>query len=183
MTTNLETPLYTLDEGEKVATVMIYTANMLIWGDVITKEAVRVSTWLRTPAIPKYIVVYTANVMTFGSGTPSRPQIFRSLHLPSAQVLGFHMKPPARDPLDYDPNEPMRKMEPLTALVGTFRYDGLLRMSTHTSLDKYLEVAKETFAPIYEVEITQPSLPSLGVIRVPYVLVRSEMVLFSPREV
>ena len=174
-------PAIQLQDDDQLTSVMIYTQNMLAWGEVVTKQAIRVSTWLRTPSIPQYILLHNAQVITFSGGEP-RPQSFRELHLPSGKVLGFHIKPPASDPPDYDPSEPMRKMEPTTALVGPFRFDGALRMSTHTNLERFLEVSKEAFTSMYDISIKQPAYPALGVIRVPMALLRGEMVLFSPRD-
>lgn len=181
MPTSAHTKNYTLEEGEKVTAVMAYTQFLLAWGDVITKEAIRVSTWMRTPMVPQYISLHSAQaLMTAGSG-PGKPQAFSTLLIPSSQIIAFHMLPPAQDPPDYEPDEPFRKMEPATALVGDFRFDGLIRMSTQTNLERYLDVAKEVFTAMYEVEITQPAMPNRGIIRVPYVLIRRDVVLFSPR--
>jgi hypothetical protein len=174
---------YHVEQGEKVTSVMIYTQDLFLWGEVVTKEAVRVSTWLRTAAVPRYIFLHDARIMLFAIGGPPKTQLFNELHLPSSQVVVFHLKPPANDPLDYDPQEPMRKMEPVTAIVGSFRFDGDLRMSTQTSLDRFLDVAKETYSSLYDVSISNPVLSAMGVIRVPQVLLRGEMVLFSPRKV
>jgi hypothetical protein len=172
---------YPIPAGEKISSIMAYTMNLLVWGEVLTKEAIRASTWLRTPAIPQYIFIHDAQVMNFAGSSLPKPVFFRELHLPSSQVIAFHIKPPTFDPLDYDPNEPMRKMEPATALVGTFRFDGFLRMSTQTSIDRFLDVSKETFTALYDLEITQPLIPSMKPIRVPFALLRSDFVLFSPR--
>ena len=173
---------YPLQEGEKATAVMVYTDTLLIWGQVITKLAIRVSTWLRTPAIPQFMCIFDAHIMRFGSGGISKPQNHQELYLPSSKIIAFHIKPPEHDPLDYDPNEPMRKMEPATALVGWFQFDGFLRMSTQTDIARFLDVTKEPFITMYDIEITQPSSSSEGVMRVPYALVRSENVIFSPRK-
>jgi hypothetical protein len=160
---------------------MAYTLNLFAWGEVVTKEAIRVSTWLRTPSAPQYVNLYDARVMmVVGNGT-GKPQSFTELQVPSSQIIAFHLLPPNHDPLDYEENEPNRKMEPATALVGSFRFDGFIRMASVTNLVRYLDVTKETFTSIYNVEITQPGMPAMGVIRVPYVLLRRDMVLFSPR--
>lgn len=171
---------YQLKDGEKVSSVMIYTNERLVWGEVITMEAIRVSTWLRTPAIPQFMCVYDAHELRFGSSETPRPQSFQELYLPSAQIIAFHIKPPGRDPLDYDPNEQMRKMEPTTALVGWFRFDGFLRMSTQTNVSRFLDVSKETFTALYDIDITQPAMPALGVVRTPFALLRTDNVWFSP---
>ena len=170
---------YTVQSDEKVTTVMLYTENQLVWGEVITKGAVRVSTWLRTPSLPQFFYIHDANLLRFGVGNGPKPQSYASLHLPSSQIIAFHIRPPAQDPLDYDPKEPMRKMEPVTVLVGWFRFDGFLRMSTHTDLEHYLDVAKELFTSLYDVTISQSSSQSAGVMRVPYVLIRNANAMYS----
>ena len=172
---------YTIEPGDKVTSVMIYTLNLLILGEVVTREAIRVSTWLRSTASPKYIYVHDVQVLTFGGGSAPKPQAFKAILLPTRLVAGFHIKPPAQDPLDYEATEANRKMEPTTALVGTFRFEGTIRMSIQTSLDKYLDVAKEAYTGMYDIEIKNPTLPGMGVIRVPYAMLHNEQVLYSPR--
>jgi len=172
---------YVVAAEEKITSVMVYTRDMLVLGDVANKEAVRVSTWLRTASVPKYIYFHDANILSFNSGSQPKPQQFKDLHLPTAQVVAFHIKPPAHDPLDYDPQEPNRKMEAIIALAGPFRFEGYVRMSQQTSLEKFLEVAKEDFVSLYDVEIKMPSVPNIGVIHVPFALVRTDQVSFSPR--
>jgi len=169
-------------QGEKITTVMIYTQNSLVWGQVVTVDAIRVSTWLRTQAKPQYILLHNAQVLLLTGDKLQKPLFFRELHLPSAQVIGFHIKPPDCDPLNYEPNEPMRKMVPVTALVGSFRFKGMVRMSTQTTLDKYLDVAKEDYTSFYDLEISQTIYSSLGIIRTPFALLCSEDVFFSSRE-
>lgn len=174
-----KTSPYSVQPDEKVTSVMLYTDDHLIWGDVITKEAIRVSTWLRTPSLPQFFYIHNAHLMRFGIGATMKPQAYPSLHLPSSLVIAFHIRPPAQDPLDYDPSEPMRKMEPVMALVGWFCFDGFLRMSTHTDLEHYLDVAKEPFTSMYDATISQPLAPNSGTMRVPYVLIRNSRVFFS----
>ena len=180
MTSGDETRTYSIQDGEKITSVMAYTESHLIWGEVVTKEAIRVSIWLRSPAIPQFIFFHDAHVIMFGGAAP-KPTAFKELHLPSSQVIAFHVKPPVQEAQDYDPNEPMRKMEPTTALVGHFRFDGFLRMSTQTDLERYLDVSKEVLTTMYDAEISQPAYPAMRVIRVPIALLRSDKVFFSRR--
>ena len=180
MTTGIEKSGYSLSDGDKVTTVMAYTESTLVLGEVITRESIRVSTWLRTQAIPQFIFFHNASVMRFSGGT-TQPQSLDELHLPSSQVIAFHIKPPACDSLDYDPAEPMRKMEPMTALVGWFRFDGFIRMSTQTDLQRYLDVSKEIFTTLYDIDISQPNTPAMGTLHVPYALVRTTSVSFARR--
>jgi hypothetical protein len=171
---------YKLDTDEKATPVMVYTTNKLILGEVVTKQIIRVSTWLRTPMMPQYITIYLAQILDFASGNNPKPMAFTELLLPSSQVIAFHIRPPASDPLDYEPNEPMRKMEPTTALIGPFRFQGNIRMSTQTNLEKYLDVIKETFTPLYDIHITEIHNTSLKPIQVQYALLRRDLVTFAP---
>ena len=66
---------------------------------------------------------------------------FTELHVATTQINVFHMIPPAKDPLDYDPTEPNRQMVPVSMLVSNFRIDGHLRLATIGSVAKFLEVA------------------------------------------
>lgn len=172
---------YTLGPEDKATPVMAYTSNALILGEVVTKKVIRVSTWLRTPMMPQYITIYSAQLIDFSSGGNPRPLTFQELYLPSSQIIAFHIRPPTCDPLDYEPNEPMRKMEPVTALVGPFRFDGNIRMSTQTNLEKYLEVIKETYTSFYDIHIIATHTPAMKPIEVPYALLCRDMVIFSPR--
>jgi hypothetical protein len=173
---------YHLNPDEKVSNVMIYTADHLIWGDVITKTGIRVSTWLRSQAIPQYIFLHNANILRFSVSGALKPQFYKGLHIPSAQVIAFHLKPPASDPIDYDAQEPMRKMSPTLALVGWFRFEFTMRMSTHTDLERFLDVTKEAFTGVYDVVITNLAVPNMSIIRVPFAMIRGNAVMFSSKE-
>lgn len=166
---------------EKTTAVAVYTMTGLAIGKLITKEQVRVSTWLRTDMAPEYLSLHQARFMSLAGAATSRAKTFSELHVPSSQVIAFHLLPPASDPLDYDPDEPHRKMEPVTVMIGFFRFDGLARMSTYSVLGKFLEATKETFTAIYQVEISNLAIPSLDVVRVPYALVRQDAALFATR--
>jgi len=168
---------YTLEADEKATPVMVYTTHHLAWGEVVTKEVIRLSTWLRTQAAPQYIRLFGAQMMYVGG--PMATIAMAELHIPIDQVLAFHMLPPHQDPPDYDPDEPNRKMVPVTALVGSFRFEGLLRMSTQSSLHNFLEVIKEVYTSLYEVKISQPERPSMAALQVPYTIVRRDAALFS----
>lgn len=171
---------YTLESYEKATPVMVYTANSLVRGEVITREAVRVSTWLRTQGAPEYVGVYGATVLLFpGAGSVQTLQ-FSEYHIPLSQVWALHITPPGKDPVDYDPNEQNRKMEPVTAMVGSFRFNGHLRMATQSTLVKVLEVNREAFNSMYDVEITN-TLQSGGALKTPLAVVRGNAVIFAKR--
>jgi hypothetical protein len=173
--------LNALAHDEKVTPVAVYTLTGMAVGKLITKEQVRVSTWLRTDMAPVYLSLHEARFLSLAGSERGQSLAFPELNLPTAQTLAFHLLPPASDPLDYDPNEPHRKMEPVSAILGFFRFDGLMRMSTHSTLGQYLEVTKETFTPFYEVKIANMAIPSLKAVRASYALVRQDASLFATR--
>jgi hypothetical protein len=171
---------YTLAEDEKVTPVMVYTLTNLAWGDLVTKEPVRVNTYLRTLA-PDYVDLYDARSLPIGGAGINQPVAFTELHIRMPQVIAFHLLPPASEPADYDPAESNRKMEPVTVLIGPFRFDAMVRMSTMASLSKFLEITTEVFISIYDAAASCPVMPGMGTIRSPLVLVRRDAALFASR--
>lgn len=181
MLSSQQAPTYQLAPDEKVTQVMIYTASSLLWGDLIVKNMIRVSTWLRTNTVPDRICLLNAKVLVTTSNASARPTTFPELHVAVHQIQGWHMIPPAKDPPDYDPTEPNRKMEPVNALVGPFLIKGSIRISVNVNLRKYLEITREAYTAIYDAEISNQTIPSMGAIAVPFVLVRQETAVFTIR--
>jgi hypothetical protein len=178
-----ETPKkpYTLDESEKVSLVMAYTLTSLVRAELVSKQAVRVSTWFRTVGAPEYIRLYNAQVLLTAGPGPLQSLSFAEYVIPTSQVMAFHLAPPAKDSLDYDPSEPNRKMEPTTVIAGSFRLNGFIRMSVQSNISKHLELSHETYTSVYDVEISNPGIAAMGIIRVPFVLVRSNLVCYAYR--
>ena len=168
-----------VNSDDKITRVMAYLQNSVTWGEVITKKAIRISTWLRTPMAPQYICLHNAQVLTLGGVTAIHPQKLKQIHIPISQITGFHIMPPEHDPVDYDEKEPNRVLVPVAALVGQFRFDGSLRISVHTDLEHFLDMSKETFTTLYDVEISQFSQSAKGVVRAPMVIVRREAAVFA----
>lgn len=169
---------YTLAEDEKAAALMLYSANALIWGEVVVKQAIRVSTWLRTNAAPDKIVLYNAKLLLTTTQN-SQPVGFPEMIIPVPSINAYHLIPPASDPLDYDPTEPNRTMLPVTILIGSSRVSGKMRMTQSSNVKKYLDITREAFTSIYDAEITNLLLPMLGKLKVPYVQVRQEAGIFA----
>ncbi len=182
MSQNKPAKSYTLAVDEKATPAMIYTPTSLAWGDMITKELVRVRTWLRTNMAPINLSLYDARALQIGGGS-AHPWAFAEYHVPTLHAIAFHLLPPASELLEPDPLEPNRKMEPITALAGLFRFDGFVRMASMSTLRGYLDATRETFTPLYDVEISHPAMPSLGTMHIPYVLVRQDATMFASRPV
>lgn len=170
--------MYTLAADEKKSLVMIYSQNTLIRGHLVTKESVRVSIWLRMQSVPQYIHLLDANILNFG-GSPIRSVTYPELYFPSGQIVGFHLAPPAVDPLDYDPNEANRTMAAIDILLATFVIKGNIRISTQSDMGTSLEVARAAWVSVYEADISNPYLPQMPVMHVPMLLVNPAQVSFG----
>ncbi len=170
---------YTLASDEKATPVMVYTLTNLSWGDVVTKQLVRVNTYLRT-LTPDYVSLFDARTVPVG-GQLNQPMSFTELHVRTPQVIAFHLLPPADEPVDYDSAEANRKMEPAIVLVGPFRFEANLRMATITNIAKYVEINTDTYISLYNATASCPLMPGLGTIRAPLVLIRRDVASFAPR--
>lgn len=167
----------TLAPDEKMTQVMVYTQNSVVRGEVVTKENVRVSIWLRTDAAPHFFHLQNAHMLFFGGG-PARSVSYSEIYVPSTTVIGFHILPPAQEPLDYDQDEKNRAMEIVSAGVGTFVFKGKIRFSAQSGLSASLEMI-HSWMSMYEVEIANPSLPQMPVMRVPMLMVNPSQVSFA----
>lgn len=170
---------YILKNDEKSTPVMVYTANALIKGDVISKKPIRVSTWLRTPMAPDYFRLLNANILMMNIPGSMRSLSFKEYFIPITQINAYHLVPPQEDPLDFDETELNRKMESVVVMVGSFMFNGYLRISDQVNLGTHLDVAHETYYSIYDSEVSNPGLPNMGTLRIPLIIFRSDQVTFA----
>jgi hypothetical protein len=170
--------MYTLASDEKASGVMIYTQNSLICGEAVTKQSTRVSIWLRTEGASEYIHLLNPQVINI-NGSETRMLIYSEMYLPASQVIGFHLTPPAHDPLDYDESEMNRKMQPITVLVGTFVFNGAIRISTQVDIGTSLTSGRSVWMSIYDVKISNPHLPQMREVEVPMLVVRPGLAGFA----
>ena len=77
--------MYTLTPDEKTTLVLAYTHNMLVRGEAVTKDNVRVSVWLRTDGAPNYIHLLNAQVLIFGGGAP-KSLSYAEFFLPTQEI-------------------------------------------------------------------------------------------------
>ena len=144
---------------------------------MVTKESVRVSILLRTDAAPRFFYVQNAQMVFFGGG-PARSSNYSEVYVPVASVIGFHILPPAQEPLDYELDEKNRSADVVSAGVGTFIFKGKVRFSAQSGLAASLQMI-HSWMSMYDVEITNPGLPQMPALRVPMLLVHPGQVTFS----
>lgn len=142
-----------LKYGETTTAMMFYTKDSLIWGDIVHHEEVIPSRILVGITIPEFISIYNAQLIFTEPNFISRPVSRKEIHLPAQKILGYHLLPPQKDHLDYDPTEPNRKMVPLTAFMGAFCIQGSIRISEVTTVKSNIEVIKSDFLTLYDLEI------------------------------
>ncbi len=167
---------------EKLTPVMIYTSHSLVWGQLYSKKAIRVSSWLLTDMVPTYLKIFNAQLLIVGGSQSLAPIKQPVLHLQTKSINAFHLMPPNEEGADYDPDEPNRKMVPTIAYQGYFRFDGFTRMATFTDMDNFLGAAKGEFITIYDITMTCPMVPSIKGIQAPMLLLRQERIAFSVDE-
>lgn len=180
MMTNNSTKDYTLSADEKSASLIVYLNDAIIIGDAILKESIKfVSTWLRTNAAPETIYLRKAKMIYIAVDSKPKAMTFNEIFVNTSDILAYHLLPPAKDPLDFDPDEPNRRMIPLTVLVGKFRIDGKTRISQQVELKKALEISREEYKSIYDAKIYCPIMPGLGIVEVPMLLIRQAKATFA----
>lgn len=164
---------------EKTIPLMAYTSESIVIGDAVARPNIRFSTWLRSSAVPDRICFLNSRVIRITPGSTPKPTAFPRSFVPTSAILAYHLTPPAEDALDFDPNEPNRHMESVSAFIGSFRVDGLMRVPTKAGLAMYLQITNEIFMSIYDAEISCTAMPALGNIRSPFVLVRQALTTFT----
>jgi len=169
--------MYTLASEEKTTMVLAYTHNMLVRGEAVTKDNVRVSVWMRTDGAPNYIHLLNAQILVFGGGPP-KSLTYAEFFLPTQDVVVFHMAPPNNEALDYAPDEKNRSMDTVSVLLGTFLFKGKIRYSSQTGVGSTLEVARTAWMSLYEVDVSNSILPQLAM-HVPMLLMRPWQVSFG----
>jgi hypothetical protein len=179
MTNQTTDPMIELAPDEKLTPAMAYTSHSLVWGQVVSKDAIRISSWLRTDLAPIFMKFVNAQVLPVGGSQNLPPQKVKYLHLKSENIDAFHIMPPATDTPDFDPNEPNRKMVPVIAFVGYFQFSGFIRMAEFNNMDNYLDATKGDFATIYDVTMNCPLMPSIKGVSSKMVILRREQLIFS----
>ncbi len=170
--------MYTLAPDEKVTTVMIYTHNSLVRGELVTKQSIRVNIWLRMQAQVHYVHVQNAQVLVFG-GPMTKSFSYDELYLPISQVVGFHAAPPANEPLDYDSTEPNRTMRDVDFVLGNFSAKGQVRISTHADFATSIEVAHAGWLSVYDAKVSALFVPEFPEFHAPLMLVNPMAVSFG----
>jgi hypothetical protein len=179
MTISTETQQFQLSTEETTTSLMFYTHQGLVWGDIVHHEQVLPGRLLTGVSTPDVITLYNAQVMFTETNYIARPVKHKELIFHEHNVLGYHLTPPNEDHLDYDPTEPNRMMTPITAHVGPFLVRAQMRISEQTTVKTNLEVSKAEFVSVYDAEISHPHNQNMAPIKNNLMYVRLKNCLFA----
>jgi hypothetical protein len=163
--------MYRLEADEKTTTVMVYTHNKLIHGELITRQSVRVSILPRMQALTNFLHFLKAQVWFLGGGEPKLLD-FEEYFFPVERMIAMHIAPPAVEPLDRETGLLNRGMCDLRMMLGVFIVKGKIRVSTQVATGANLELAYKSWLSVYDADISSPLLPKMPVVHVPMMLVR-----------
>lgn len=170
--------MHQLAADEKITTVMVYSSNKLVHGELVTKTNVRVSILPRMQALTNFLHFFKAQVWFFGGAEPKLIN-YAEYFFPVEQMVGFHMAPPASDPLDYEPGMVNRSLSEISMMLGVFLVKGKILVSTQVELGANLEIAHKSWLSVYEGDVSSPFMAQMPVLHVPMLLVRPAMVSFG----
>lgn len=179
MTTTIETQAFQLSMEETTTSMMFYTNQGLVWGDLIHHEQVLPGRLLVGISTPDIITLYNAQVMFTETNHISRPVKHKELFLHEKNVLAYHLTPPKEDLIDYDPTEPNRTMASVVVHIGPFLARVQMRISERTTVKTNLEVSKSEFITFYGAEIIHPHNPNMSPIKNNQVYIRLKNNLFA----
>ncbi len=172
--------IYHLEPGDKATDVTAYTLTSTTRGELVTREAIRVSTWLRTPGLPDYASMYNVKLTRAAGSGEAQVLEFDEYHAPVGHIIALHLTPPKADPVEHDPMEQNRKMVPISAVAGHLRFDGNMRMPAHLTLTKQMALLRDPFITLYDVTILSALEPDIET-NVTMVVMRPNAFGFSPR--
>lgn len=169
-----------LKEGEVATSMMFYTANGILWGDVVHHESILASRILTGVTIPEYITLFNPQIIFSQLNFMGKPIKRNELYLPTSQINAYHLTPPQKDQLDYDPTEPNRIMSRIDIFLPPFKITANIRISEVTTVKSNLDVLKSDYITFYDAEIVHANNPNMKAIKANLILIRSKTSIFTP---
>jgi hypothetical protein len=162
-----------LAPDEKATQIMIGTPDALIWGDLVTKERVRMSAFLNTLA-EEFVTVHDAKVLFLCCAEKNAPETRQAIHVKQEEIMIFYAMHD-REPLP-DETE-TRRYEPVEFIAGTYQVEGRIFKSPFSTLQNTLLLSKATYIPVYEASLRHIGKPWLGSFSNSLIQVRQHRVL------
>jgi hypothetical protein len=166
---------YALESDEKATQVMIGTPDMLLWGDLVTKENVRLAGFLNTLA-EEFVPLRAAKILFLAPVQQAAPVSRPMVYLKLEEVLLFYSMGGGESlPEESD----VRRYEPIEAIVGSFQIEASILKSPIATLQNMLLVAKEDYFSFYEATIRHAAKPWLGTFTADVVQVRRDRLIVT----
>jgi len=162
------TKTYTLEPGQKATQVMIGTPDMLIWGDLITRQQTRISVFLNTLA-EDFVPLSDAKVLFLAPVQQVAPVLKSGVHIKLEEVMFFYGMGESEA---LPEQSETRRLEPIEVFVASYRIEGMILKSPIADLYTMLLVAKELYTPVYQAKIHHVAKPWLGILTTDLVQVR-----------
>lgn len=166
MQTPTETVKPFIDDTEVATPFMAYTQQGIVWGKMPHSEMIQQPTRILVGVtVPEFVTLVDANILAVEPNFVAKPVHHDLVMLPYDTIIGFHLMPPQKDQLDYDPSEPNRVMAPVTFYMGALVVKGSIRISEITSVKNTVEVMKADFITLYDLEVCHPNNPKMTPVR------------------
>jgi hypothetical protein len=176
-TSHTTEPSYTLAPDEKSTQVMVGTADTLIWGDLVTKEQVRMSVYLNTLA-ESYVPLHDAKILFLAPREQTAPIERASIHIRQEEILLFfvmHDDEPLPDETE------TRKYEAVEAIIGPYQIEGSIVKAPISSLQNALLSSRATYTLIYNATVRHVAHSWLGTFVSSLIQTRSERMILTAR--
>ena len=168
---------YSLGPDEKSTQVMIGTADALIWGDLVTKEQVRMSTFLNTLA-DSFVPLFDAKLLFLSPEEQKAPIQRASMHIAQEEILLFFvmhdMEPPPEE-------TETRRYITAQIIAGSYQMEGAILKPPLSSIQNLLLVSKATYLPVYRATVCHIAKPWLGSFTSNLIQVRSERMILTTK--
>ena len=169
---------YTLAPDEKATQVMIGTADTLMWGDLVTKQAVRISAYLNTLA-EDYVPLRDVKILFLAPKEQMAPTERSSVHIRQEEILLFFVMHD-EEPLPEETQT--RRYEPVEAIIGSFQIEGSILKAPISNVQNMLLVSKATYLPLYSVTIRHVAKSWLGTFSSNFVQVRCARMIMTEQQ-
>ena len=149
---------YMLEPDEKATQVMLGTPDLLIWGDLVTKQHVRIGAFLTTLA-EAFIFLHDANILFLAPTQQTAPIKRPVVFIKYEEILFFYSM---TEEVPVPEETEVRRLEPVEMLVGSFQIGGVILKSPIATLQNLLLVTKDDYMPIYKATVRHVGMPWLG---------------------
>jgi hypothetical protein len=168
---------YTLDSSEKATPVMVGTADMLLWGDLVTKEQVQMRGFLNTLA-EAFVPIHDAKMLFLLPAKQVAPVDRAVVYVKREEILLFYPMS-GQEPLPEETE--VRHYEPAEVIVGSYQIEGAVLKSPIATVENMLLVTKDAYMPFYRATIRHVANLWLGTFSADMVQVRMDRMSMTVR--